>query len=177
MDLFKTIEKRRSIRAYIDQVVTEEQLLQILEAALISPSWKNGQCCNFIVVKDDNIKKQIGEATSFNPDQTAYEEAPYVLVLCADPEKSGHHDEKDYYLVDSGIYMEHTVLAAQALGLSTCWVGFFPEEKIKKILGVPQNIRIVAMTPLGYANQTRKLRDTKSLEDFFSIDSWQNNLK
>ncbi|MGI6361675.1 MAG: nitroreductase family protein [Bacillota bacterium] len=177
MDLFTAIEKRRSIRAYTDQEVTKEQLLRILEAARISPTWKNGQCGNFIVVQDPCLRRQIGEAAGFNPDQTAYEKAPYLLVLCADPTKSGDYQAKDYYLVDAGIYMEHAVLAAEALGLATCWIGAFPEAPIKEILNIPPHIRVVAMTPVGYADQTRKPRKTKKMEEFYSFDYWEDRLK
>jgi nitroreductase len=177
VDLFTAIEQRRSIRAYTDQKVAEEQLIKVLEASRISPSWKNLQCCNFIVVSDRDLMHKIGEATGFNPDQTSYDKATYLLVLCADPAKSGDFCNKQYYLVDSGIYMEHAVLAAQSLGLSTCWIGAFPEEKIKPLLGVPDHIRIVAMTPLGYANQTRKGRKTKSLQEFAYENAWERPLK
>jgi nitroreductase len=177
MDFFQAVETRRSIRAYTDERVTSEQLLQVLEAARISPSWKNSQSCSFIVVSDRELMHKIGEATNFNPHISAYDKATYLLVLCAQGIKSGHHNGKDYYLVDSGIYMEHAVLAAQALGLATCWIGFFPEEKVKPLLGVPDDISIVAMTPLGYAGQTRKERQTKPLEQFAYTDQWENPLK
>jgi nitroreductase len=80
MDFFQTVEKRRSIRAYTDEKVTPEQLLRVLEAARISPSWKNSQSCGFIVVSDRELMHKIGEATNFNPHSSAYDKATYLLV-------------------------------------------------------------------------------------------------
>lgn len=56
----------------------------------------------------------------------------------------------DYYLVDIGISMEHIMLQAADLGLGTCWIGWFDEKEMRRILGIPENIKVVAFTPLGY---------------------------
>ena len=77
--------------------------------------------------------------------------APMLVVMCADPDHSGHKDGKDYYLVDTAIAFEHLVLAAAAEGLGTCWLGgMFNEAEVKRQLGIPEKLRVVAITPLGY---------------------------
>ena len=65
----------------------------------------------------------------------------------------------DYFLVDVSIAMEHLVLAAADLGLGTCWIGAFDEKKIKTILSIPDNIRIVALTPIGYPAEKQNFRE------------------
>ena len=72
------------------------------------------------------------------------------LAACIDPKGSGSHNNMDYYLVDVGISMQQLVLAATDLGLGTCWISGFDEEKVKKVLEIPTNVRVVALTPLGY---------------------------
>ncbi len=73
------------------------------------------------------------------------------MSVCADPEQSGHKDGKEYYLVDAAISFEHLVLAAAAEGLGTCWLGgMFNEADVKRHLSIPDKIRVVAITPLGY---------------------------
>jgi nitroreductase len=80
--------------------------------------------------------------------------APLFIVACADPQNSGHKNDMDYYLVDVAISMEHLVLAAAAEGLGTCWIGgMIDEAKIKQELGIPDNMKVVALTPLGYPEE------------------------
>jgi len=64
----------------------------------------------------------------------------------------------EYYIVDVGISMQQLILAATDLGLGTCWIGGFNESKIKKILNIPDNIKVVAMTPIGYSKDKLSLR-------------------
>ena len=105
-----------------------------------------------------------------------------VIVACADPKKSGSKNGMDYYLVDVAISMEHLVLAATNLGLGTCWIGGFDEVKVKKILNIPEKIRVVAMTPVGYpsddgmrnkiARKIIRADRRKSLEEMIHYNKW-----
>lgn len=146
MELYEAIRKRRSVRSYRSDKVPKDALLRVLEAARLAPSWCNFQCWRYIVVDDPAIiEKMSSRAAAFG--------APMFVVLCADPEQSGKKDNKDYYLVDAAISMEHIILAATAEGLGTCWLGGMLDEKnVKAVLGIPDNLRVVAMTPLGYAS-------------------------
>jgi len=176
MDVKETMKNRRSIRKYDDGAVSEEQLFQILEAAQCAPSWKNMQCWYYIVVSDKDLKRKLGRAVNFNPDRTSYEKAAYVLVLCADPEKSGDRENKPYYLVDAAISFQQAILAATDLGLGTCWVGLFDEQPVKALLDIPENIRIVALTPVGNSAQTRDAKSRRPLDEFVFSNTWQTPL-
>ena len=145
MEFIDVVAARKSVRDFLDKEVEEEKLTKILEAARLAPSWANKQCCKYIVVKD---KAKIQDlAGGFN---SWLKKAPVILAACADPKGSGSHDGMDYYLVDVGISMQQLVLAAADLGLGTCWIGAFDESKVKKILTVPEKIKVVALTPVGY---------------------------
>jgi nitroreductase len=61
--------------------------------------------------------------------------------------------------------MEHLILAATAEGLGSCWIGAFSEPDVRKLLNVPENLRIVALTPLGVPNETPKPQPRKALKD------------
>ncbi len=141
------VRNRKSIRKYTSRKVPDDVLKRILEAARWAPSWANRQCCRYIVVDDPAIVSGIaGRAKPFN--------APVYIVALADPDQSGKKDGKDYYLVDVAISLEHLVLAATAEGLGTCWLGgMLDEAAVKGQLGIPDNMRVVAMTPLGYPEQ------------------------
>ncbi|MDD5503292.1 MAG: nitroreductase family protein [Candidatus Thermoplasmatota archaeon] len=166
MEFFDVISTRRSVRGYKDAPVEEEKIVKCLETARLAPSWKNGQCWNLIVVRDKEKIKAMAHPI-VNP---WLPQAPCVIVACADPKKSGERDGRQYYLVDTGIAMEHLVLAAAAQGLGTCWIGIYDEAKIKEMLQIPEEMRVVALTPLGYPDEENNLRVriTKGLIEKFS---------
>ena len=168
MEFMDVVRKRRSIRRYKPDPVPEEEIKYILEAARLAPSWANTQCWHFIVVTDPEVKGKIGEA-GFRWSARG----PAMIVACADAAKVGSREDQYYYLVDIGIALEHLVLAAVDRGLGTCWVVGFSEAKVKEILGVPENIRVVALTPLGYPTEEPPARSRKSLEEIFSYNRFE----
>lgn len=151
MDLFEVIAARHSVRNYKPDPVPDEWVLRCLEAARLAPSWRNGQCWRFIVIRDPStIARLAGQRVYGYPINAWLKTAPVVIVACAEPSESGQHDGLPYWAVDTAIAMEHLVLAATALGLGTCWIGGFDEDSVRKIIGAPERIRVVAYTPLGY---------------------------
>jgi len=170
--VMKLFEERRSIRRYGDRPVEDEKLQEVLEAARQAPSWANMQCWTFIVVRDQSVKDSLSEALEKNPARKAIAAAPVVIVACADPEKSGSRAGLDYFLVDIGIAFQQLMLEAWSQGLGTCWVGWFDEDRVRAALGVPDNIRVVAMTPLGYPAVYPESPGRKPLEEMVYYDKW-----
>ena len=168
MGFIDLVKQRRSIRKYKSNSIPDEKTHKVLEAARLAPSWGNKYCSRFIVVKDVEIKRKLAEASGYAWLSTA----PVVIVACADPKSSGKRDGKSYYLVDVGISMDHLILAATEQGLGTCWVGWFDEKKARKALGVPKNLKIVAMTPIGYPDESPKPKVLKTLEEVVSADQY-----
>jgi nitroreductase len=174
MDLYKVLQDRRSIRKYKPDPVPEEKLKRILEAARLAPSWSNKQCWKFIIVRDPEKKKQLAASMpSDNPAVKAVgETAPIVLVLCADPAKSGNQDGKSYYLLDAGLALQQLMLAAHAEGLGTCWVALFDEEKARPACAVPPEYRVVALTPLGVPEKQPAERPRKELSEIVYAEDY-----
>ncbi|MDY6825949.1 MAG: nitroreductase family protein [Bacillota bacterium] len=179
MDIYKILEERRSIRKYEPEPVPIDKLKHILEAARIAPSWKNLQCWRFIIVRDHELKKQLAESMpTTNPARSAVgKTAPVVIVLCAEPSESGLHDGKDYYMLDAGLAMQQLMLAAHAEGLGTCWVGLFDEEKVKKVCSIPEDYRVVAMSPLGYPAVKPSVRPRKELTEIIFAEKWDQQFE
>lgn len=169
MEFMDVISKRRSVRKYKPDPVPEEDIEYILEAARLAPSWANSQCWKFIVVIDPEIKEELAKAGN-----SWIAAAPVVIVACADPSRPGTKGDQEYYMLDVGIAMEHLVLAATDRGLGTCWIGAFDEEAAKSALGVPENIRIVASTPLGYPDQEPGPRKRRSLDEIMCSDKYSD---
>lgn len=173
MDFMEVIHRRRSIRTYQSTPIAPERIEQLLEAARQAPSWKNLQCWRFIVVSNRENRAAVAQAFSpTNPGVKALLEAPHIIVLCANPEESEIWEGKDFYMLDAGLAMEHLILAATDQGLATCWQGLFHEEKVREALGIPPEIRVIALTPLGYPNQERNPRPRKNLEDIVCREVW-----
>lgn len=176
MDFFQVIRDRRSIRKYKDTPVEREKIDQVLDAARLAPSWKNLQCWRFLVLTDPAKRSLVLEAfPDDNPGKKAIATAPVVIVVCADPAESDVENGIEYFVADTAIAFEHLCLAAHALGLGTCWMGWYDEHLIKQSLGIPANIRIVGITPLGYPDQEPKQRPRKELSQIAFFDQWGGN--
>jgi nitroreductase len=175
MDIFKVFQDRRSIRKYKDICVEPEKIEQVLEAARLAPSWKNLQCWRFLVLDNKEQRKALLEVfPEDNPGTRALNAAPVVIVVCADPFESGTENGIEYYVADTAIAFEHLCLAAHALGLGTCWMGWFDEAAVKKVLGIPAPFRVIGVTPLGYPDQEPKARPRKTLAEITFYNQWEN---
>jgi nitroreductase len=150
--------------------VGKVKLHKILEAARLSPSACNFQPWRFIVVTNPLIKERLRAAY----DREWFASAPVIIVACAVLDEAwNRRDGEEYWKVDITIAMQNLILEAWEENLGTCWIGAFDEEKVKKILGIPENIRVVAMTPVGYpAEQKGKVTDRKSLDEIVFYEHW-----
>ena len=170
MDVFQAIQLRRSIRVYQDREVEKEKLNKVLEAARLAPSANNRQEWKFIVVKNKDTRERIAEAAS---SQAFAGQAPVVIVACATESQSIMTCGQPRYTVDVSIAVSFIILQARELGLGTCWIGAFDESSVKKILGIPDDIRVVAMTPLGYPAQDPAARPRKEVEQIVCFDKYE----
>ncbi len=179
MDVIEAILTRRSIRKYKPDPVSEKDLSTILEAARWAPSWANTQCARFIIVKDKQVTSELLETMSANnPGRYALQSAPLIIVACGELKKSGYKkgevstDKGDWFMFDVALAMENMVLAAQALGLGTVYLGLFDAVKAAKILKVPDGFAVVAMTPLGYADEKATAPVRKQQSEIVFNNHW-----
>ena len=180
MEFNKVITTRHSVRTYDQKKVEEEKIEYVLESARLAPSWANKQCWRFIVISDENTIKEIAKASIVN---RWLKNVPSIIVACGDPTESGSKNDIDYYSVDVAIAMEHIVLAATDIGLGTCWIAAFNEEKIKNALKIPPRIKVVALTPIGYPASKQGLlektmqtvvkpKKRRNLSEIVHYDKW-----
>jgi nitroreductase len=153
MDFEKVIQNRRSIRKYKADPVPKAGLRRILHAARWAPTWANMQGVKIIVLEQPDHVKACCEAIG----QKWLKAVPMLLIVCIEPNDSGTNASGiQYFPVDAAIIMEHIVLAATNEGLGTCWIGWFDEEKVKAVVGVPKATRIIAITPVGIPDTSPK---------------------
>ena len=154
MEFSDVINSRASKRTYSNKDVEDEKIKYILECARWAPSWGNRQCWQFIVIKNKEIIKSLIKASILN---FWLKNVPVIIVACGNPKLSGNRNNIQYYIVDVAIAMEHLILAATDVGLGSCWIGDFNEKKVKEVLGIPEKIKVVALSPLGYPAKKKSL--------------------
>ena len=171
MNVFEAIRARRSIRRYQNKPVETEKMNQVLDAARRAPSAKNWQDWRFIVVKESAIRLQLAEAAC---GQKFVAEAPVVIACCTVEPNYLLQCGQSLGTIDVSIAIDHMTLAAVALGLGTCWVGAFYEERVKQILEIPESVRIVELLTLGYPSENPAPRLRKPLEEIVFYESWKS---
>ena len=180
MNLDEIIEHRVSVRAYDQCPVSHEDLVRICEAARLAPSACNSQTWRFVVVRDRDLLTRIcNEAMMPVVRNEWLRQAPAIIVGCSRLDLVANRIGRavtgiEYYQIDLGIAMEHMVLKATELGLGTCWIGWFREKAIKKILGMPPTIRVSALLAVGYpANPGGQPKHSRRpLEETVYGDRW-----
>ncbi|OPJ57249.1 nitroreductase family protein [Alkalithermobacter paradoxus] len=170
MKVLTALNERRSIRSYLNTPIEDEKLSRILEAARISPSAKNRQEWKFIVVRNKKIKQRLLPAVN---GRNFIVDAPVIIVACATEQSFVMPCGQPAYTVDLSIAMSYMILQAQELGLGTCWIGGFFEDQVKDILEIPENVRVVAITPLGYPAENPNPRPRKALDEIVCYDKYK----
>ncbi|MGB9856517.1 MAG: nitroreductase family protein [Dictyoglomaceae bacterium] len=163
MEVFEAIKKRRSIRNYLDKDVEEEKLLKILEAARLAPSARNRQEWRFIVVKDKVLREKLVKEAS--PHQLFMLTAPVIIVAYTLDKNYIMRCGVPAHYIDLSIALTHIHLQAVEEGLGTCWIGSFYQDKVKKVLGLPEEAEVVQLMTLGYPAEDPEPRPRLSLEE------------
>jgi nitroreductase len=164
MELNEGIRKRRSIRKYTNDSISDEHLRQILESALEAPSAGNLQSRYFYVVQDQKLKASLASAAL---NQAFIGEAPVSVVACADHRIRAEYGVRGidvYAIMDCAAAIENMLLTACSLGLGSCWVGAFDESAVVKTLGIPAHLRPLAIITFGYASESPDRPDRVSVE-------------
>lgn len=145
MAVLDVIRERGSVRQYEDRPIAEDIMKEIFEAARLAQSAGNRQPWEFVIVREKEMKKKLASAS-----ESFVAEATAAIVCIAHPENCGHVGSLDSFLVDVAIAVENMALVSWELGLGSCWIGAYDEEKVKELLGIPENLRVVSLLTLGY---------------------------
>jgi nitroreductase len=179
MTFDEILNKRRSVRAYDSRPVRNEDVLAMCEAARLAPSACNSQTWRFVAVTDrDTIDRLCSEALRPVIRNKWLREAPLIIVGCSQLDIVANRIGSavtgiEYYRIDLGIAMEHMVLKAAELGLGTCWIGWFKEEKVREILGIPERVRVSALLAVGYPkDEPPRKRSRKPLQKVLFLERW-----
>lgn len=161
----RLVASRYSCRSFSKEPVSREVMQRMMEAARLAPSACNRQPWRFAVVSGGKVLDDIRGCYR----KEGFKDAP-VCIACIGLHGQAWHrptDDKDHTDVDVSIAAEHLCLAAQALGLATCWVCSFDVERASEILGLSDGEELVALLPVGYAAEGLAVPDKvrKPLDD------------
>ncbi len=159
------IRKRRSIRKFLNKDVEAEKIDQLVEAALRAPSSRGLNPWEFIIVTEKGLLEKLAKAKKHG--SSFLNNAPLGVVVCADPEKC------DVWIEDASIASTYIQLAAESLGLGSCWVqirdrlhdkGNTAEEYVSGLLNIPGNLRIESVIAIGYPDEKKSPHSREELQ-------------
>lgn len=179
MQAKEIIETRRSIRRFKDTPVTAELLRQVIGLASNAPSWKNTQTAGYIAVIDPAKKSELAEKATmtFSKNKNNINGAPALIVLTTKDGISGYEPDgkpttskgEHWQSFDAGIAAQTLCLSAHEFGLGTVILGIFQEDKVKEILGLPEDIKVSALIPIGFPDEQPDKRPRKSVDELLTI--------
>jgi nitroreductase len=176
--LLSVIRRRRSIRKYLKKDIPDFLLERILESTRYTPSAGNYQPWEFIVVKNDETKKDLVAASY---DQKWMLEANIFIVACINIRLAGAvYGERGARLYGPqavSCAIENMLLTAESLGLGTCWVGAFTEVVVSRVLECPEYVRPCAIITLGYPNEEPPMPPRQSIQEYVHIEKFGETLR
>jgi len=178
MEALECIYSRRSVRRFTDQHVEWDKIGSILEAGRTAPSAGNIQNWKFIVVLDKDKRNKISEVCL---QQYWMANAPIHIIICSEPEKGkrfyGVRGERLYAVQNCAAAAENMMLAANSLGLGSCWVGAFDEDALKTELGIIEEVRPQIVLAIGYPDERPLMPMRYKLENIVHLEKYGSKIK
>jgi nitroreductase len=167
MSLVDVILSRRSIRRYEQKEIPEDVLGQILEAGRQAPSAANRQPWHFIVITDYEIKKELSKGLV----NRHIKNSAFTVVGCA---YTGlwHIGTRKWSIVGTSIALQNMVIAAWAVGVGSCWIGDFRENKVKQLLNISDKWKVVALISFGYPAEKPEAKKRKRIEEIVGFNKF-----
>lgn len=159
------IKKRRSMRRFTTEELTDEQVVTLLKAALMSPSSKRSNCWQFVVVDDKDTLTRLSRCKASGAEFV--KDAPLAVVVLADPLQS------DVWIEDASVASTMLLLQAEDMGLGACWVqvrerflsdGVSANEVVHEILDIPLQLQVLSIIAVGHKGMERKPFDEERLQ-------------
>lgn len=150
-EAIQVIFERRSCRGFTSEPVSDETLHTLLRAGMYAPSVRNTKPWEFIVLRDESLKASLA-ATSRNWDML--KAAPLGIIVAV---KGNHESLAIHYQQECGASTENILLAAQAMGLGSVWLGLYPDEErvtaVRRICGLPEDVLPVTLIAIGHPTE------------------------
>lgn len=173
MHFLELVRKRQSVRSYLQKPVPRQIIDRCIEAARCAPSACNSQPWFFIVVDDEGVKNTLAERafSGIYGINSFVREAPVIIVVVTERSTyasrlGSYFRGTRYNLIDIGIACEHLVLQAAEEGVGTCWLGWFNERAVKRVLGLARSAKVDILISMGYPREETPVeKRRKTLDD------------
>jgi nitroreductase len=136
------LKERRSIRAYLDKIVPDNEIKMILEAGRWAPSASNKQLWEFIVIKNKELLREISKKAFYG---RHIKRAPFAIAIVGKIKEN-----PNYYTQDTSLVSMNMMLMAWSLGIGACWTGALEREVVKEMLGLGEDDFLLTILPMGY---------------------------
>ena len=164
MDAIRALRGRYSIRSFTDEPVDRQIIEDLVDCARFAPTAHNLQPCEFIVVTDDAICRQLADLTDHGK---FIAEAPVCIAIFS--------QETKYFIEDGSAATTQLLVAAHALGLGACWVAGDKKpymDTVRQLLDVPQGYRLISLIALGHPDDPSPQKDKRPLDDLLHWEKW-----
>ena|SRR3989344_3334566 len=174
MQLEDAIKKRKSVRRYSDKKPDWRKIIRAIDAARYAPTAGGIDSVRFIIVQDKEKIKELAEASQ----QDFIAQAQYVVVVISlDVKVKRFYEEfgEKFARQQAGAAIENFLLKLTADGLATCWIGYFAEDQVKRILSIPDKAVVEALFPIGFETKVKTSSPAKPLlENILWFDKFKN---
>ena len=136
------LKERRSIRIYLDKMISDDEVEMILEAGRWAPSASNKQPWEFLVIKNKEVLKEISKKAFYGKH---IKEAPLAIAIVGKIKEN-----PNYYIQDTSLVSMNMMLMAWSLGIGTCWTGALKRDIVKEMLGLEKDDYLLTILPMGY---------------------------
>ncbi len=180
MDFLELVKRRESCRAYLDKPVEKDKLVRCFEAARMAPSACNSQPWRYVAATEpEKVAEMIGCVyDGILPINRFAKDVPvFVAVVESAVQLSaklrGKVNEQKYAQMDLGLSVANFCLAATEQGLGTCIMGWFKEDKVKEILGIPDGLKVRLVLAVGYPEKTEpREKSRRGLDETVSFEKY-----
>ena len=157
MNVKEAILKRRSIRKFKEDKISEDKIQILLECAMAAPSACNKKPWAFYVITNEEVLEKLRTSSRY----TGYK-SPLNIIVCGDKSKALSDKPNDFWIQDVSSAIENILVEAVELDLGTCWCGLYPMdhavENVKNILDMPENIIPLGLIHIGYPAEEKESR-------------------
>jgi len=180
MEFINTVKGRRSIRKYQDRDIPDSVVEDLLDLALYAPSSMNGQPWHFIVIREDQTKKELVQIKNrYCPSEKVMYQADFIrnaaviIVVCVDRQRSYDRGVENAVLATANI-----MLGAYSMGLGSVYMSAYRandpkiSEEIRKTLNIPPDMDPITIIPLGYPDEIPEPKTIKPLKEVVSYESF-----
>jgi len=170
MDVAEAIKARRSVRSYeTNKKIEPEKLRLVLEAARLAPSAYNKQDCRYIVIDNKETLRELARACE---DQNFIADAGAAICCCATNPQHWLSSGERTYPLDMAVAASFMMLQATELGLASCWIGAYSVSRVRRLLRIPEEVRVACIIVIGHPHYVPAPTTRKPMEEIFAAEHY-----